>query len=294
VMVGIGTARWIQHPAPIWQPFSPPGHPVSHTFSMGLYVVLWNYLGWEGLSTINGEVERPSQTFPRALRFAVPLVTLAYLLPVAAGLVGMPDWRKWGESSLPQVAAAVGGAGLGLWVAVTGLVSSAGLYSANLLANSRLPFVMAGDGCLPQALTRTHPKFGTPWAAILLSAAIYSVFTLNAFSSLVVVDVILYSAVLLLELAALVVLRVKRPGMPRPFRVPGGWPGLALVVTSPVALLALAIVSRAHEEGFRALALSLAALATGPVLYPVLRRFLKKDPPDAAVPIEPEMTAPSE
>src|SRR5260370_37289524 len=105
-----------------------------------------------------------------------------------------------------------------------------------------------------------QPRCGTAWVSILVGAAICSVFSLNAFATLVVVDVVLYSAALLLELAALVVLRVKLPDIRRPFRVPGGWPGITLVVLFPLAVLILSVGRRVHEKWGQALVLSLAIL----------------------------------
>ena len=55
-----------------------------------------------------------------------------------------------------------------------------------------------------------------------MCAVIYSVFTLGPFEALVVVDVFIYSLGLMLEFVALIALRIKRPDMPRPFKVPGG------------------------------------------------------------------------
>jgi amino acid transporter len=128
--------------------------------------------------------------------------------------------------------------------------------------------------------------------AILLCAAIYSCFTLSAFSSLVVVDVVVYSAALLLEFAALIALRITHPTMKRPVRVPGGWFGVVLVTLLPTAVVALAVYSTYVEEGPGAIWLSAAALLTGPIAYPLLTKFVKKDTPSVDVPIEFEAEAP--
>ena len=60
---------------------------------------------------------------------------------------------------------------------------------------------MANDGYLPQALLRVHPRYGTLWVSLVVSSAIYSVFILGPFQSLVVVDVTIYAAALLLQFA---------------------------------------------------------------------------------------------
>lgn len=286
VMSIVGLVKLALNPTPVWRPFIPPDSSVLGAFGLGLFVVMWNYLGWDGVSTVAEEIENPRRNYPRALAVTIPLVTLAYFLPVLAGLGASPDWAGWTAGYFPEVAAAIGGRWLGAWLAIGALVSAVGLFSALMLSISRLPFVMAEDGYLPQALTRKHPVYGTPHVAIIVCAVIYSFFTLNAFASLVVVDVMVYSVALLLEFAALIVLRVKEPGMKRPFRVPGGWWGIGLVTLLPTLVLALAVVSTVQEEGISALYLSLGAIATGPLLYPVFRRVFKQGRPDVAVPIE--------
>src|SRR5438270_390302 len=47
-------------------------------------VAMWNYMGWDNASTIAGEVERPQRTYPLAMLGAVALVTVSYVIPVAA------------------------------------------------------------------------------------------------------------------------------------------------------------------------------------------------------------------
>lgn len=286
VMAIIGIIKLISNPTAIWQPFIPPDASILGAFGVGLFVVMWNYLGWDGVSTVSEEIENPKRNYPRALALTIPLVTLAYLLPVVGGLAAAPDWAGWTAGYFPEVAAALGGKGLGAWLAIGGLVSAIGLFSALMLSISRVPFVMAEDGYLPKAITKLHPRFETPWVAIVVCAAIYSVFTLSAFASLVVVDVMVYAASVTLEFVALVALRIKAPNMKRPFRVPGGWLGIILVCVLPALVLALAVVSTVQEEGISALYLSLAAIATGPILYPILKKYVKKGRPDVEVAVE--------
>lgn len=286
VMSVIGIFRLVQNPVKVWEPFIPPDSTFLGAFGVGLFVVMWNYLGWDGVSTVSEEIDDPKRNYPRALALTIPLVTLAYLLPVVAGLAVATDWSGWTAGYFPEVAAQIGGQWLGAWLAIGGLVSAVGLFNALLLSISRLPFVMAEDGYLPKVITKMHPKFDTPWVAIVVCATIYSFFTLSAFASLVVVDVIVYSAALLLEFSALIAFRIKHPKMKRPYKIPGGWLGIFLVTAFPLGVLALAIISTIQEEGIGALYLSIAAIATGPILYPFLKKFIKKGQPDVEVPIE--------
>lgn len=286
VMSVIGIARWLMNPTPIWQPFIPPDSTIAGAFGVGLFVVMWNYLGWDNVSTVAGEMDNPKRDYPRALAWTIPLVTLAYLLPTWGGLASSPDWAGWTAGYFPEVAADVGGKWLGAWLAIGGLVSAVGLYSAIMLSISRLPFVMAEDGWLPQYITKIHPQFDTPYMSILTCAFIYSFFTLSAFSSLVVVDVMLYSTALTLEFISLVVLRIKEPTMKRPFKVPGGWLGIAIICLLPAFVLVLAVISTIQEEGIGALWMSLGAIATGPIAYFLSKTFIKRDKPTMPVIIE--------
>jgi len=182
---------------------------------------------------------------------------------------GAADWRTWGTGALPDVAARVGGAWLGHAVATGAVVSSAGLFMALLLTNSRIPYVLARDGMLPRAFGRVHPRYGTPWVAVLASAAIYTACAAFSFKELIVLNVWLYSVTLLIELAAFLALRARAPELPRPWRVPGGWPG-ALAVTIPPSLFALAAMATA---GWANTGAGLLAVLSGPVAWRLGRRF---------------------
>ena len=272
VMTLIAAYQWCVDPRVFWEPWVPPDRSVISAFGVGLFVVMWNYMGWDIIANIAGEIENPQRNLPLAMAIAIPLVTLAYLLPVVAGLVSGLAWQDWTAGFFPELATAIGGKWLGLWLGVAGLVSSAGLFNALLLSFSRVPFVLAEDRYLPDSLTRLHPLYETPYVSIIVCAAIYSCFTLSTFASLIVVDVVLYAAVLMLEFAALIALRINEPELVRPFRVPGGWIGLGLIALFPLALLALAMYSTLQEEGVQVIYWSMIALASGFVAFPSLRR----------------------
>ena len=92
-----------------------------------------------------------------------------------------------------------------------------------------------------------------------------------------VVDVFIYSLALMLEFVALIALRIKRPDMHRPFKIPGGWFGIGVVVLFPTLIILFAVHQTVVDEGISALYLSFAAAALGPITYPFAKRFLKRD-----------------
>jgi amino acid transporter len=90
----------------------------------------------------------------------------------------------------------------------------------------------------------------------------YSLFALLDFRKLVVLDVLLYSIALTLEFAALIKLRRHRPDLERPFKIPGGWPGLTLTACG-VAAFALAWPAAVRPKASRLLPLKLRGLDRG-------------------------------
>src|ERR1041384_1065083 len=69
-----------------WQPFSSPDAHGFGGLAVGISIALWNYIGWDNPSTIQGEVKNASRSYPRALAWALPLVTLGYFVPLLAAL----------------------------------------------------------------------------------------------------------------------------------------------------------------------------------------------------------------
>jgi amino acid transporter len=258
-----------------WRPFSTPGHGGAGGLAVGLSIGLWNYIGWDNASTVQGEVRNASRSYPRALAITLPLVALGYLVPLLATLAAT-DWRTWTEGGWPAIALAVGGPVgplLAAWVALAGMVSAIALFNALLLAYSRIPFVMAADGLLPAALGRTDAR-GTPRAAVLFAAVWYSVFMLLPFGHLVVADVVLYSLALTLEMSALVALRIREPELRGSFRLPLGTGGVAVLAALPLCVLVLVVaLSFADGEyGLPAVVAAGAAILLGPLCYAIARR----------------------
>ena len=65
-----------------WQPFASEHARGLGGLAVGISIALWNYIGWDNPSTVQGEVKDPSRTYPRALAIALPFVTLGYFVPL--------------------------------------------------------------------------------------------------------------------------------------------------------------------------------------------------------------------
>jgi amino acid transporter len=239
-----------------------------------MLVAMWNYMGWDNASTIAGEVERPERTYPLAMLASVALVAATYMLPVAAVASAGIDTSGWSTGSWVSAGQALGGRALGVAVVVGGIICAVGMFNALVMSYSRLPLALAEDGILPAWFTLRHPRSGAPWVAIVACSVAYTAALGLGFERLVELDVMLYGSSLVLEFVALVVLRVREPTLPRPFRVPGGLGGAVAIGVPPTALIAIALWQGRDDRMGPLGALSLGALlmAAGPILY-ALRRW---------------------
>jgi len=260
-----------------WLPFSAPDAKGLRGLSVGISIALWNYIGWDNASTVEGEVHDAGRTYPRALAFALPLVTVGYFIPLLASL-GSTDWRTWQDGGWPEIVrAAVGGGGFGafvaVWAALAGMISALALFNALLLSYSRIPFVMAQDRLLPRAFTTTDAR-GTPTRAVLVSAVAYSVFVLVPLGRLVVADVVLYALALGLEFLALIQLRRTEPELRGAFRIPVPRSGVIALASLPIVILVtlVGLSFRDPDFGFPAICAAAVAVALGPILFGIARR----------------------
>ena len=215
---------------------------------LGLSIIVFDCSGWENASTYAGEVDQPQRNYPRALGLALLVLVLCYLFPVMAGVTITTSPAIWSsDAGWPVLAQLIGGRWLGSLVAFAGLVSMWGLFNAQLLYISRLPYVLARDGWLPRFLARVSPGAEAPRMAILCFGIITAIFAALSFGSLAIIQCLLYAGALTLEFLVLLVLRIRRPDAHRSFRVPGGWLGLAYVCVAPFAFAALLLFATLRD-----------------------------------------------
>jgi amino acid transporter len=246
------------------------GRIANESIGLGLCVALWSYSGWECVSTFAGEVKEPARTIPLATIAAVPLVALLYLLPLGVAL-GAGDWTTWNSQThtISQIAGEIVAPWLGSFVSLVILASSWSLYNSLLLSNSRLPFAMAQDGLLPAWIGRLDAKGQTPARSLILCSVVYALFTIADFRALVIVDALMMSITALLLIASLAELRLKKPTLMRPYKLPGGWPGVFLAGASltacAIALFYYTILGR--QDTWEQAVIAAGLLATGPLAY---------------------------
>jgi amino acid transporter len=268
VLIGLAVWRGMQvgfHPAGA-------GAPATVDLSGALLVALWNYMGWDNASTIAQEVEDPQRNYPRAMLWSALAVMLVYTLPLGAvWATGIAADRLAGGGG-GGAAARGGGGGLALAVVLAGSLDGLGTFNALTLSLTRLPYAMARDGLAPRVLARRFAN-GVPWVSVLVCSVGWALALGFTFERLISIDLVLYGASLLLEFGALIVLRVREPGLMRPFRVPGGLAGVVLVGVGPAVLIGFALWAARGETVGALPALVFAGLVAGagPVVYGLTR-----------------------
>jgi len=267
-LIAMGLPYAISHPP---HGFVAPGKGAGEAVGAGLFVVMWNYLGWDSMSTVAGEVSEPRRSFPRALALCGPLIVASYALPVFVGMARVTDPAKWAEGSWTTTAAVIGGTWLAVAMTIAGVFSTAGQFGSVLLSGSRVPFALAEHGYLPLALSKLSRRFGTPVMAILISVLFTTILSYESFKDLAEADVILYSCGLVLEFVALVVLKVKEPSLPRPYRISGGLPVAVAVVLMPIVLIVFATINQFQTAEKAGLMASGLGILSAFVAYPVCR-----------------------
>lgn len=209
--------------------------------ALGLYTVMWNFIGWDNATTYAGEVARPVRSYMVSVCIAFVLIVGIYLLAALAVHQSGIDHSVLNAGGFPVLGVMAGGRWLGILLAAGGMASTTGLYSAVLLSVSRVPQVMASDNLLPARLCTLHRRFNTPYISIIVSSVIVSILILWTFSDLVIMDIILYGAGLSLEFVTLLTLRIKEPHRERPFRVPLNNTGLFLMMLLPLCVYTFAL-----------------------------------------------------
>ena len=190
-------------------------------FALALVSVLWAYDGWGDLSFVAGEVKEPARNLPRALIGGTLAIIAIYLAANLAYLAVVPI-SEMQASKL--IAADVAQRLVGHWgvllVGVAVVLSTFGTLNGSLLTAPRIFFAMAEDGLIFKVLASVHPRYRTPWVAILLNAALGVAFVLlRTFEQLADTFVTAIVPFYALGVAAVFTLR-RRPDWAPAYRVP--------------------------------------------------------------------------
>jgi basic amino acid/polyamine antiporter, APA family len=214
--------------------------------------VIWTYDGWIAVSMIAGEVVAPERLMKRIIIVGMLLIVTLYIGANLAYLYMMPIgvMAQQKEAIARTVITAIAGPAAGVVIMLAIMTSVFGALNGNLLAKPRVAFAMARDGLIFSFLGDVHPRWGTPWAALVIQGivAIIMVLVLKDFDTLTTYFVVVEWAALIFAVAAVIVLRRKMANAPRPFRTPA-YPLVPLIFVVGTVVGLAAIVWGALQAG---------------------------------------------
>jgi APA family basic amino acid/polyamine antiporter len=242
VLLFIAVGVWYVKPEN-WQPFLPAntgefGHYGWSGVFRGAGLVFFAYIGFDAVSTAAQETRNPKRDLPIGILASLAICTLLYIL-VAGILTGLVSYTELGvphpisvgiqATPFPWLSPIVD------FGAVLGLGS---VILVMLLGQSRVFYAMSKDGLLPGFFSKIHPRFRTPFLPTLMTGAVVAIpaalLPIGVLGHMVNIGTLLAFAIVC---ASVIVLRVRRPDLDRPFRVPGyPWVPVCGVLTS-VALM---------------------------------------------------------
>jgi glutamate:GABA antiporter len=245
-----------------WHRFGPATPLTLHSMTPSLHfkdVIFWSLLifafgGSEAGSFMGEEIKNPRRTLPWGLFIAGLTVAASYILGTVGVLVAMPSSHVSNLSGLMQaISADTARIGFEILVPIAAFLialSNVGAAGAYLAATARLPFVAGLDHCLPPVFGALHPRWKTPWMALLVTYLLGLLFIFlgqagtsvkGAYDVLASMSVITYFVPYLYLFAAMIKLQAE-PAGPEVIRVPGGRPVAYLVATVGFLTTTLTIV----------------------------------------------------
>ena len=195
-------------------------------------VIFFAYIGFDAVSVAAQEARNPQRDVPIGILGSLVICTVLYMLmsyvltgiapyaslnvghPVSAALEALPDTR-W----------------LAPYVNIGAIVGLSSVVLVLLLGQTRIFYAMSRDGLIPPAFAEIHPRFATPWKGTIVTgiacAVMAGLLPLDILGELVSIGTL---AAFVIVCAGVMVLRVRAPDAPRPFRTPLVW------ITAPLGI----------------------------------------------------------
>jgi amino acid transporter len=268
--------------------FPPGAFTLSKNFWLGLgsamLIATYDYWGAYNVCFLGDEVKEPAKTIPRALLLSILLVACLYLM-MNISILGVVDWhemlRAQSSNNKLYVVSTFMERIYGDWAAnlVTVLVmwtAFASVFSL-MLGYSRVPYAAALDGNYFKIFARIHPKYRFPHVSLIAmggAALLFCFFSLaDVISALVVIRILLQ---FILQAVGIIILRVRRPDMPRPFRM---W---LYPLPAILAITGFAYILFARKDFLKEIRYAVVILIVGIFLY-IFRARRNRDWPFRAV-----------
>lgn len=216
--------------------------------------IAFGFAGFESASLMGDEIRDARRSVPRAILVSGVIIAVVYILGTAAVLMALPVGQVSSlEGFMQATSASADKVGFGVvtpTMAALIALGTLGGVGAWLAATARLPFVAGIDRYLPAAFSRVHPRWRTPWVAILSQSGLAAVFVVlgqagttvrGAYDLLVSLGIISYFIPYLYMFAAMIRLQ-GRPAPEGTMQIPGGKPVAVLAASLGFLTTAVSIV----------------------------------------------------
>lgn len=266
-----------------WHMPSSPAHGAALAaagLAQATLITTYDYWGYYNITFLGSEVRQPEKTIPRAILLSVVLVSAMY---VAMNMAALPAVRRTAshaaQNSLSQLqlVAEIAHSAFGHWAgslmaALVMWTAFASVFSL-LLGYSRVPYAAARDGNYFRFLDAVHPKHHIPHRALIALGAVATGFCFLSLTQVITMLVITRILLqFLLQQAGVILLRVQRPELPRPFRIP-------LYPLPPLAAMAgFVFILMNRKNALEGIAVAAAIGVSGTAIYLIRARRLREWP----------------
>lgn len=203
-----------------------------HGVAVGAATIFFAFVGFDAVATAAEETKNPNRDLPIGIIGSLAVCTLLYVL-VSLFLTGIVHYSELNNAEPMAYALRQNGSNIGSALIGTGAIAGmVAVLMVLMYGQSRICFVMSRDGLIPAAFSKLHKKFVTPYVSslfVMFSVAIISGFTpIQTMGHMTSLGTLLAFVVVAV---GVVVLRITKPKLERPFRCP------AVFITAPIAVL---------------------------------------------------------
>jgi basic amino acid/polyamine antiporter, APA family len=198
-----------------------------HGLGAAMLIAVYDYWGYYNVCFFGGEVKDPGRTIPRAVIYSILSVAAIYIV-MNISILGVIPWQELGETATSDARRYIISVFMerlyGNWAGVLATLlimwtAFASVFSL-LLGYSRVPYAAALDGNYFKVFRRVHAKHRFPYISLLVMGGVAAAFCLLRLADVIAALVVIRIMVqFLAQTIGVVVLRVRRPDMPRPFRM---------------------------------------------------------------------------
>jgi APA family basic amino acid/polyamine antiporter len=197
--------------------------PFSKTFGSAMIAIIFTYSGWFASAYLGSEIKKPERNLPLSLLLGTAIVGILFTLMNVVYLYALPLDKLQGAVNVGQITAtALFNPTIALLISVAIILAICSSINATIMSGSRIFYAMSEDKIFWSFLKKLHPRFRTPYLAIVSQGVLAALMVcMGTFSQLLSYVVFVMLIVSIATGVAHLILRWKKPDMIRPFRTWG-------------------------------------------------------------------------